>query len=127
MAFDEFTEIIRLEVLIKLRYNQDWPKWYNSLRYHFSILGIWNRFNPNFDDATAIFEPVIPNFVKKFTKALDRYKNKVKQWSARPPVFRGPPPQAPKLPENALTDVFPSNSGITTFGQLSITFISKYE
>jgi hypothetical protein len=71
MASDEFTVIIELEVSIKLKYNQDWPKWYNFLRYYSSILGIWNRFNPNFDNIIAIFEPVIPDSVKEFTKALD--------------------------------------------------------
>jgi hypothetical protein len=79
MAFDEFTEIIGLEVLVKLKYNQDWPEWYNFLRYHFSILGIWNRFDPNSDNATATSELVIPDFVKEFTKALDRYKDEVKR------------------------------------------------
>jgi hypothetical protein len=79
MASDESTGIIGLEMLIKLRYNQDWPKWYNFLRYHSSILGIWNRFNPNSDDATAIFESVIPDSVKKFMKALDRYKDEIKR------------------------------------------------
>jgi hypothetical protein len=87
MDSDEFTGIIGLKVLIKLKYNKDWPKWYNFLRYYFSILGIWNRFNPNFDDAITIPEPVIPDSVKKFTKALDRYKNEVKRWSAKPPNF----------------------------------------
>jgi hypothetical protein len=79
IAFDEFTGIIKLKVLVKLRYNQDWPKWYNFLRYYSSILGIWNRFNPNPDNATAISKPVIPDSVKEFTKALDRYKNEVKR------------------------------------------------
>jgi hypothetical protein len=91
MAFDESTGIIRFEILVKLKYNQDWPKWYNFLRYHSSILGIWNRFNPDFDDAIATFEPVIFDFVKKFTKALDRYKDEIKRWSARPSVSRRPP------------------------------------
>jgi hypothetical protein len=79
MAFDEFTGIIGLEMLVKLKYNQDWPKWYNFLRYYSSILGIWNRFNPDSDDATAISEPMIFDSVKEFTKALDRYKNEVKR------------------------------------------------
>jgi hypothetical protein len=79
IAFDESTGIIGLKMLIKLKYNQDWPEWYNSLRYHSSILGIWNRLNPNSDDATAISELIISNFVKKFTKALDRYKDEVKR------------------------------------------------
>jgi hypothetical protein len=79
MAFDEFTKITGLKVSIKLKYNQDWPKWYNFLRYHSSILGIWNLFNPDSDNATAISEPIIPDFVKKFTKALNRYKNEVKR------------------------------------------------
>jgi hypothetical protein len=79
MAFNEFTGIIRLKMLIKLRYNQDWPKWYNFLRYYSSILGIWNRFNPDFNDVIAISEPVIPDFVKEFTKALDRYKDEIKR------------------------------------------------
>jgi hypothetical protein len=68
MGFNEFTRIIGLKMLIKLKYNQDWPKWYNFLRYHFSILGIWNRFNPDSDNATAIFEPVIPDSVKNSRK-----------------------------------------------------------
>jgi hypothetical protein len=127
MASDESTGITGLEMSIKLKYNQDWPEWYNSLRYHSSILGIWNRLNPDPDNATATPEPVIPDSVKKFTKALDRYKNEVKRWSAKPPVFRGPPPQAPKLPENASTNALPSNSGVTTSNQLSITLISKYK
>jgi hypothetical protein len=71
MAFDEFTGIIGLKISVKLRYNQDWPKWYNFLRYYSSILGIWNRLNPDPDNATATFEPMIPDFVKEFTKALD--------------------------------------------------------
>jgi hypothetical protein len=79
MAFNEFTGIIGFEMLIKLKYKQDWPEWYNFLRYYFSILRIWNQFNPNPDDATAISELVIPNFVKKFTKALDRYKDEIKR------------------------------------------------
>jgi hypothetical protein len=79
MAFDEFMGIIGLKVLIKLRYNQDWPEWYNFLRYYSSILRIWNRLNPDSDDAIAIFELVIPDSVKEFTKALDRYKNEVKR------------------------------------------------
>jgi hypothetical protein len=79
MAFDEFTGIIGLEISIKLKYNQDWPEWYNFLRYHSSILGIWNRLDPNPDNATTTPEPMIPNSVKKFTKALDRYKNEVKR------------------------------------------------
>jgi hypothetical protein len=65
MAFDEFTGIIKLKILVKLKYNQDWPKWYNFLPYYSSILGIWNRFNPDFDNATAIPELMIPDFVKK--------------------------------------------------------------
>jgi hypothetical protein len=79
MAFDEFTGIIGLKMLVKLKYNQNWPEWYNFLRYYSSILGIWNLFNPDSDDATAIFEPVIPDSVKKFTKALNRYKDEVKR------------------------------------------------
>jgi hypothetical protein len=79
MAFDESTGIIGLEMLIKLKYNQNWPKWYNSLRYHSSILGIWNQLNPNPDNATATSELMIPNSVKKFTKALNRYKNEIKR------------------------------------------------
>jgi hypothetical protein len=79
MAFDESTGIIELKMLIKLKYNQNWPKWYNFLRYYSNILRIWNRFNPDSNDATAIFEPVIPDFVKEFTKALDRYKDEVKR------------------------------------------------
>jgi hypothetical protein len=79
IAFDESTGIIGLKMLVKLKYNQDWPKWYNFLRYYFSILGIWNRFNLNSDNAIVIPELVIPDSVKKFTKALDRYKNKVKR------------------------------------------------
>jgi hypothetical protein len=79
MAFDEFTGIIKLKILVKFRYNQDWPEWYNSLRYYFSILGIWNRLNPDPDDATITPEPVIPDSVKEFTKALDRYKDEVKR------------------------------------------------
>jgi hypothetical protein len=90
MASDESTGIIRLKMLVKLKYNQNWPEWYNSLRYYSSILRIWNRFNPDPDDATAIFKPVIPDFVKEFTKALDRYKNEVKRWSARSSISRGP-------------------------------------
>jgi hypothetical protein len=31
MVFDEFTGIIGLKILVKLKYNQDWPKWYNFL------------------------------------------------------------------------------------------------
>jgi hypothetical protein len=42
MAFDKFTGIIGFKMLVKLRYNQNWPKWYNFLRYYFSILEIWN-------------------------------------------------------------------------------------
>jgi hypothetical protein len=79
MAFDKFTGIIGLKMLVKLKYNQKWPKWYNFLRYYSSILGIWNRFNPDPDDATATFESVISDFVKEFTKALDRYKNEIKR------------------------------------------------
>jgi hypothetical protein len=79
MASDKSTRIIGLEMLVKLKYNQDWPKWYNFLRYYFSILGIWNQFNPDSDNATAISEPVIPDFVKEFTKALDRYKDEIKR------------------------------------------------
>jgi hypothetical protein len=79
MAFNEFTGITGLKMLIKLKYNQDWPKWYNFLRYYSSILGIWNQLNPNSNDITAIFEPVIPDSIKEFTKALDRYKNEVKR------------------------------------------------
>jgi hypothetical protein len=116
MAFDKSTEIIGLKMLIKLKYNQNWPKWYNFLRYHSSILRIWNQFNPNPDNATAIFEPIIPDFVKEFTKALDRYKDEVKRWSARPSIFRGPFSQAFKLSENASINAFPSNSEIITFG-----------
>jgi hypothetical protein len=71
MAFNEFIEIIGLKMLIKFKYNQNWPEWYNFLRYYFSILGIWNKFNPNSDNAIAISEPIIFDFVKKFTKALD--------------------------------------------------------
>jgi hypothetical protein len=92
MAFDESTGITGLKILVKLRYNQDWPKWYNSLRYYFSILGIWNRLDPDPDNATATPESVIPDSVKEFTKALDRYKNEVKRWSARPSISRGPFP-----------------------------------
>jgi hypothetical protein len=91
MASDEFTKIIGLEVLIKFKYNQNWPEWYNFLRYYSSILGIWNRLNPDPDNATATSEPMISDFVKEFTKVLDRYKNEVKRWSARPPIFRGLP------------------------------------
>jgi hypothetical protein len=40
MASDKFTGITGLEMLIKLKYNQDWPEWYNFLRYYSSILGI---------------------------------------------------------------------------------------
>jgi hypothetical protein len=90
MAFDKFTGIIGLEMSVKLKYNQNWLEWYNFLRYYSSILGIWNLFNPDPDDATVIFEPVIPDFVKKFTKVLNRYKNEVKRWSTRPSIFRGP-------------------------------------
>jgi hypothetical protein len=79
MAFDKSTGIIGLKMLIKLKYNQNWPKWYNSLRYHSSILGIWNLLNPNPDNATATSEPVIPDSVKKFTKALNQYKNEIKR------------------------------------------------
>jgi hypothetical protein len=78
IASDEFTGITGLEVLVKFRYNQSWAKWYNFLRFHFSILGIWNRFNLDPDDVTAIFELVILDSVKEFTKALDRYKDEVK-------------------------------------------------
>jgi hypothetical protein len=92
MDSDEFTGIIGLKVLIKLKYNKDWPEWYNFLRYYSSILGIWNRLNPNPDDAITIPEPVIPDSVKEFTKALDRYKDEVKRWSAKPPNSRGPSP-----------------------------------
>jgi hypothetical protein len=92
MASDESTGITGLEVLIKLKYNQDWPEWYNFLRYYSSILRIWNRLNPNPDNATATPELMIPDFVKKFTKALNRYKNEVKRWSARSSIFRGPSP-----------------------------------
>jgi hypothetical protein len=79
IAFDESTGITGLKVLIKLKYNQDWPEWYNFLRYYSSILGIWNRLNPDPDNATATSELVIPDFVKEFTKALDRYKDEVKR------------------------------------------------
>jgi hypothetical protein len=86
MDSDESTGIIGLKVLIKLKYNKNWPKWYNFLRYHSSILKIWNRFNPNSNDATTTPEPMIPNFVKEFTKVLDRYKDEVKRWNAKPPT-----------------------------------------
>jgi hypothetical protein len=79
MDFDKSTRIIGLKMLIKLKYNKDWPKWYNFLRYYSNILGIWNRFNPNSDNIIIISEPVIPNFVKEFTKALNRYKNEIKR------------------------------------------------
>jgi hypothetical protein len=79
MVSDESTGIIGFEVLVKLRYNQDWPEWYNFLRYYFSILGIWNRFNLDPDNAIATPEPVISDSVKEFTKALDRYKDEVKR------------------------------------------------
>jgi hypothetical protein len=79
MAFDEFTGITGFEILIKLKYNQDWPEWYNFLRYHSSILGIWNRLDPDPDNTTATPEPMISDSVKKFTKALDRYKDEVKR------------------------------------------------
>jgi hypothetical protein len=79
IAFDESTGIIGLEILVKLKYNQNWPEWYNSLRYHSSILRIWNQLNPNPNNATATPELIIPNSVKKFTKALNRYKNEVKR------------------------------------------------
>jgi hypothetical protein len=79
MAFDKSTGIIGLKMLVKLKYNQDWPEWYNSLRYHSNILGIWNQLNPDPDNAIATSEPMIPNSVKKFTKALDRYKNEIKR------------------------------------------------
>jgi hypothetical protein len=92
MDFDEFTGITKLKVLIKLKYNKDWPEWYNFLRYYSNILKIWNSFNPNSDDATTIPEPMIPDSVKKFTKALDRYKDEVKRWNAKPPNFRKPLP-----------------------------------
>jgi hypothetical protein len=115
IAFDESTGIIGLKISVKLKYNQDWPEWYNFLRYYSSILGIWNRLNPDSDDATAISEPMIPDSIKEFTKALDRYKNEVKRWSAKPSVSRGPFPQAFKLPENVLINAFSSNFGIITF------------
>jgi hypothetical protein len=79
MAFDKSTKITGLKISIKLRYNQDWPEWYNSLRYYSSILRIWNRLNLNPDNATATPEPVISDFVKEFTKALDRYKDEIKR------------------------------------------------
>jgi hypothetical protein len=79
MASDESTGIIGLKVLVKFKYNQNWPKWYNSLRYHSSILGIWNRFDPDPNNAIATPEPVIPDSVKEFTKALDRYKDEIKR------------------------------------------------
>jgi hypothetical protein len=79
MASDESTGIIGLKISVKLRYNQDWPEWYNFLRYYFSILGIWNRLNPDPENATATPELMIPDSVKEFTKALNRYKNEVKR------------------------------------------------
>jgi hypothetical protein len=79
MDSDESTGIIGLKMLVKLRYNKDWPEWYNFLRYHSSILGIWNRLNPNPNDAIITSEPIIPNSVKEFMKALNQYKNEIKR------------------------------------------------